>query len=119
MRLSEKKQISCALFFGSLPAKDQWVPHTPGFSIGLVRPTNFLRLSLTKAAHAVTDRTTHRKSGYLARLSRDVGNANLNVLCQWGGKVAGGAKWYPMPIGTKRSANKTRFILPWVGNAGG
>jgi hypothetical protein len=42
-----------------------------------------MRLSLMKAAHAVTDKATDRKSGYLARSWRDVGfrGAPFDSLC--------------------------------------
>jgi hypothetical protein len=39
------------------------VPHTPDFLSSPVGSTSFMRLSLTKAAHGVTDSAAHRKSG--------------------------------------------------------
>jgi hypothetical protein len=36
-------------------------------------PTHFMQLSLMKAAHVAPDGAADRKSGYLARFSRDVG----------------------------------------------
>jgi hypothetical protein len=85
----------CIFFLGFLSAKDQWVPY-----ISLVFREMWEMRTLMFFASGVE-------------------------------KLAGGAKWYPtsretrarcgapMPIGTKRSPNKTRFILPRVGNAGG
>jgi hypothetical protein len=45
-----------------------------------------MRLSVKKAAPANMGGAEYRKSGYLSRFSRNVGYANLNVLCQMGAK---------------------------------
>jgi hypothetical protein len=45
----------------------------PDFLLRLLASANFMRLSLMKAAHAVTGKATHRKSGYIAGFWRDVG----------------------------------------------
>jgi hypothetical protein len=42
-----------------------WVPHTPDLLWGVVRPRDFMRLSLQKAAHVALDGVAYRKSGYL------------------------------------------------------
>jgi hypothetical protein len=49
------------------------VPHTSGFPVKCGWSTPFMRLSLMKAAHAALAGAAYRKSGYLARFSRDVG----------------------------------------------
>ena len=46
-----------------LVPRDQRVPHTPDFLLTPVGLKSFMRLSLMKGAHAVTNRATHRKSG--------------------------------------------------------
>jgi hypothetical protein len=56
-------------------------PIAPDFLLSPVGLTSFMRLSLMKAAHAVTDRAVHRKSGDLARFWRDVGDADVNLGC--------------------------------------
>jgi hypothetical protein len=45
-------------------------PIPPDFLSSPVGLTSFMRLSLMKAAHAVTERAAHRKSGYLAFFAR-------------------------------------------------
>jgi hypothetical protein len=52
---------------------DLGCPVPPDFLLSPLGRTSFMRLSLMKAAHAVTDKATHRKSGYLAGFWRDVG----------------------------------------------
>jgi len=48
-------------------------PTPPDFLCSVIRSTHFMRLSLMKAAHAAVAGAAYRKSGYLARFSRDVG----------------------------------------------
>jgi hypothetical protein len=52
---------------------DLGCPIPPDFLLSPLGRTSFMRLSLMKAAHAVTDKARHRKSGYLACFWRDVG----------------------------------------------
>jgi hypothetical protein len=48
-------------------------PIPPDFLRGVAGSTHCMRLSLMKAAHAAPAGAAYRKSGYLARFSRDVG----------------------------------------------
>jgi hypothetical protein len=48
---------------GSIPAKNRRVPHIPDFLWSFVGSLNFMRLSLTKGAHAVLSRAAYRKLG--------------------------------------------------------
>jgi hypothetical protein len=59
--------------FSSVPLTNAGCPTSRDFLWSLVEPMSFMRLSLKKAAHAALVRASCRKSGYLARVSRDMG----------------------------------------------
>ena len=62
------------------PATNQGAPY-PRISCGAWwGRTNFMRFSLKKTAHAALDGVAYRKSGYLARFSRDVGGDRWSPL---------------------------------------
>jgi hypothetical protein len=71
--LLQKQWWLAILLRNTVLPTDLGCPIPPDFLLSPVGRTGFMRLSLMKAAHVVTDKPTHRKSGYLARFWRDVG----------------------------------------------
>ena len=56
-----------------VPVTNDGCPTPPDFLGDLLVAPNFMRLSLKKAAQAIMTGAAYRKSGHLARFSRDVG----------------------------------------------
>jgi hypothetical protein len=61
--LGEKASLKKSLFRDFLVPMDHGCPIPPDFLFNPVGLTTFMRLSLMKAAHAVTFRAAHRKPG--------------------------------------------------------